>query len=212
MTQTITHAVPSLTTNVVVAPDATESGAPSVQEMNGSPQAQAPLVGIEGEETIWEGHYSFRNYLGRMSLGGLLTLGWVLLAVETWGLGRTGWALVTTILGVALAVFWVHLGFRLFRLYRSYSYRLTSRRLFVTTGFFHRRVDQVELIRLKDLYVRQSMIGNWLGVGTVVVITSEETLPKATLLGIKDPQRIMDLIWHHTRLEQDRKTNRIAQV
>ena len=82
----------------------------------------------------------------------------------------------------------------------------------MTTGFFQRRVDQLELIRIKDVYIQQSMIGDWLGIGNVVLISSEQTLPKAYLLGIDDPRRIMDLIWHHMRLEQDQKTNRINPV
>ncbi|HJZ94420.1 MAG TPA: hypothetical protein VKE40_26385 [Gemmataceae bacterium] len=68
------------------------------------------------------------------------------------------------------------------------------------------------MLRLKDLYVQQSMIGRWLDVGTVVVVTSEVTLPKTALIGIEQPQRVMDLIWHYTRLEQDRKTSRIDRV
>ncbi len=67
-------------------------------------------------------------------------------------------------------------------------------------------MDQIELIRIKDVYIQQSMIGDWLGIGNVVLISSEHTLPKAYLLGIEDPRRLMDLIWHHMRLEQAQKT------
>jgi hypothetical protein len=73
-------------------------------------------------------------------------------------------------------------------------------------------VDQVELVRVKDLYVRQSWLGSWLNVGTVVLISSEATLPKAILLGIEEPRRVMDLIWHHTRLERDERTSEVNRV
>ena len=73
-------------------------------------------------------------------------------------------------------------------------------------------MNQLELIRIKDVYIQQSMAGDWLKIGNVVVISSEQTLPKAYLLGVDDPRRIMDLIWHHMRLEQNLKTNRINPV
>ena len=56
------------------------------------------------------------------------------------------------------------------------------------------------------------MIDQRLDVGTVVVISSEPTLSKAAVFGIDRPEIIMDLIWQHTRREQDRKTTAIEQV
>ena len=94
----------------------------------------------------------------------------------------------------------------------SHHYRLSSRRLFVRTGLIRRRLDQVELLRVKDVYVTQSLMGTWLGIGHVVVISSEQTLPRATLYGIEQPRHVMDLIWLQTRGELDRKTSRIEHV
>src|SRR5262245_18315611 len=134
MTQSTAPAAPPLTSNEIVAPDATESGVPSAPQTNGSAQnPEVPPVGIEGEETIWEGQYSFRNYLGRIRRVGLLSLVWVGLVVATWGRVRSGWEFLTIIVGACLLIFWVHLGFRLLRARRSHSFRLTSRRLFVST-------------------------------------------------------------------------------
>ena len=172
--------------------------------------------GIEGEETIWEGHYSGRNFIGRLLFGALLAVLWVVLAFGGWwstrGNPASGWSFWTIAGGIVVLVYWANLGYRYLRARRGHHYRLTNRRLFVTTGFFSRRVNQVELLRIKDVYIQQSMIGDWLGIGNVVVITSEQTLPKAYLLGIDEPRRIMDLIWHHMRLEQSTKTDRVNPV
>ncbi len=70
------------------------------------------------------------------------------------------------------------LAFKFFRVRRNHYYRLTTRRLFLTTGLFHRRVDQVELVRIKDLFVRQNLISAWLDVGTVILISSEADPPQ----------------------------------
>jgi membrane protein YdbS with pleckstrin-like domain len=207
--------VESLTNGpVIVAPGAPGAIVQPVDpEIEESKAEDTPGPGIEGEETVWEGHYSGKNFLGRIAFGGLLVALWLfLISYLNWGGQGGGWSAWTIAGGLIVLAYWVNLGYRYLRAYRGHHYRLTNRRLFVTTGFFSRRVDQVELIRIKDVYIQQSMIGDWLGIGNVVVITSEQTLPKAYLLGINEPRRIMDLVWHHMRIEQSAKTERINPV
>jgi hypothetical protein len=195
---------------VIVSPSAPEAFIQPRATQNdeaSTPEAAAP--GIEGEETIWEGNYSSKNFLGRILIGGLLTLGWLYLAFRTFGADSTVSSIWVTGFGIVVLFYWLNLGFRYFRAYRGHHYRLTTRRLFVSTGFFRRRVDQIELIRIKDVYLQQSMIGDWLGIGNLVLISSERSLPKAYVLGIDDPRRLMDLVWHHMRLEQAQETERV---
>lgn len=172
--------------------------------------------GVDGEETVWEGHYSWRNFIGRMIFGGLLVAAWILLLVDSWHAASAGrenaWSFWLYVGSIVVLFYWMNLGYRFLRAHRGHHYRLTNRRLFVTTGFFSRRVDQIELLRLKDVYIQQSMIGDWLGIGNLVLISSEQTLPKAYLLGIDQPREVMDLVWHHMRAEQTQKTSRINPV
>jgi uncharacterized membrane protein YdbT with pleckstrin-like domain len=148
----------------------------------------------------------------RAIVAGLLTVVWAVLAWDARGQFRSDYRFLAMVLGIAALVFWAYLGLRILRARYSHHYRLTTRRLFVSSGLFRRRVDQIELIRIKDLYVQQSMINQWLDVGTVVVISSEPTLSKASVFGIDRPRLVMDLIWQHARCEQDRKTTAIEQV
>jgi membrane protein YdbS with pleckstrin-like domain len=198
---------------VIVSPSTPKAFIQSETTPNGEAQApEAAAPGLAGEETIWEGHYSSKNFIGRVLFGGLLTLAWLYLAFRTWGASSNFSSVWATGLGIVVVLYWLNLGYRYFRAYRGHHYRLTTRRLFVTTGFFQRRVDQIELLRIKDVYMQQSLIGDWLGIGNVVVITSEKTLPKAYLLGIEDPRRLMDLVWHYMRLEQNQLTDRVEPV
>ena len=132
-------------------------------------------------------------------------------AVATWVFGYSGLEFLAWSSGVVLLIFCFLTGLKLFRVMHSYHYRLTSRRLFVRTGV-RRRLDQVELLRVKDVYVTQSLISSWLGIGHVVVISSEQTLPRAVLYGIEQPRHVMDLISLQTRGEFDRKTCRVEHV
>ncbi len=115
-------------------------------------------------------------------------------------------------LGAATLLFWLLTGLKIFRTIHSHNYRLTARRLFIRTGLIRRRIDQIELLRVKDVFVQQSLLGKWIGVGHVVILSSEHTLPRATLYGIDRPRHVMDLIWLRTRAELDQNTARVDQV
>lgn len=196
---------PDLTTNVVVTQDLSTSGAVTVAAGQAARGAdETPPGGTVGENLVWEGRYSVRNFLVRTIAAVLLTVICALLAFDVWGLGRAGYQFLAILAGIAAVTFWAYLGIKAIRASHSHHYRLTTRRLFVSSGWFRRRVDQIELVRIKDLYLKQTMMNHWLNVGTVVVVSAEPTLPKAALLGISQPQLVLDLIWQNVRREQDR--------
>jgi Bacterial PH domain len=208
------HNDPFTTNNLIVAPGEVPGVIPGVSakpEESPTPQAGSSS-GIEDEQTLWEGRYSAKNFLGRTIFGAFCLIAWLALALATWGFGYSALAFLTYVTGGAVLLYCCVTGSKFLRARRNYFYRLTSRRLFLTTGFFHRRVDQVELVRIKDLFMRQTLVGSWLDVGTVTLVSSEQTLPKAVLLGIEGPHRVRDLIWHHTRLERDRRTTEVERV
>src|SRR5690242_1913521 len=115
----------AMTSNVIIAPAAARPILAEVSaEAAGAHTSEAAGPGIEGEETVWEGRYSPRNFLGRVLLGALLTLGWILLAGYTWGMGHRDLGFWTGILGIGLLAFWGYLGYRYLRAFRSHHYRL----------------------------------------------------------------------------------------
>lgn len=204
------------TTNVMVAPGISTSvsavavpGVSGIQAEHGS--TESPTGGVESESTVWEDRYSLWNFLVRAIVAVLLAALWLGLAIEVWS-GRTDFEFLKVMVAIGAMAFWVYLGYKVIRAWSSHHYRLTTRRLFVSNGFFRRRVDQIELKHVKDLYVQQTMISHWLNVGTVIVVSSEQTLPRASLVGVNRPQYVMDLIWQNTRREQDEKTTAVEQI
>jgi membrane protein YdbS with pleckstrin-like domain len=194
------------------------------------PQAMAPIVpgapanagdptdpingiGIEGEEDVWEGRYSYRNFLGRISLRIVLSLAWFVLAVYTWGYDHTNLNIVAVIFGVVVLAMWFGLVILLMQARLGHHYRLTTRRLFVSTGVFQHERDQMELLRVQDVFTRQQTLADrLLGLGTVVVVPSDKRLPTLNILGVDDPKAIMDLVWHHARAEQDQRNVRVEAI
>jgi membrane protein YdbS with pleckstrin-like domain len=170
-------------------------------------------TGTEGEVVVWEARYSKRNFIGRIATRTLLTIAWVVLATETWGWHHSELTWLTWS-GLGLVVLlWLALAIRIVQAHYSHYYRLTNRRLFVSTGMMNRRRDMMELLRVKDVYTRQqSLMERWLSLGTVVVVPGEKELPTFFVAGVDDPKQVMDLIWHYARSERDQRSVKVDHV
>jgi len=194
-------------------PDPQGTTPAAVQTMAEETEAEGENApGVEGEHVVWEARYSLRNFIGRAILRTALTLGWIALATYTWGQGHPNAAPVTIGLGVVLGLVWLAFLYRIIKAYYGHSYQLTNRRLFVATGLMRRRRDQMELLRIKDVFTRQTLIDRWLGLGTVVVVSTESALPTFYLAGVNDPERVMDLVWHCARAEREGKTVQLENM
>jgi len=170
-------------------------------------------AGIEGEEVVWEARYAMRNFIGRVAFLIVLTVAWLALAVYTWGYRtENDLGVLTGIAGGIVALFWLMLVYRMLQAHFGHYYRLTTRRLFVSTGLMRRRRDMMELLRVKDVYTRQSLTERWLSLGTVVVVSTERDLPTFYITGVRDPKEVMDLVWHHARAERDHRSVKVDKI
>ena len=170
-------------------------------------------TGVEGEVDVWQARYSKRNFIGRLAVLIVLTVAWMALASWTWSQNPVRTATLTWIALGVLVFLWLALGYRMIQAHYSHYYRLTNRRLFVSTGMVHRRRDMMELLRVKDVFTRQqSLLDRWLGLGTVVIVPGEKELPTFYLAGVDDPKQVMDLIWHHARSERDQRSVKVDSV
>ena len=185
------------------------------QNVGTSTQEEATGVGVEGETVVWEAHYAYKNFLGRFIWGAVFAVAWLVLAYYTWGRKRDPddnfWVL-TALAGIALAIYLLALLRRVILARYGHYYKLTNRRLFVSTGLFARRRDQMELLRVQDVYTKQTLTQRWLALGSVVVVSTEPHFPILYLTGVDDPKGVMDLVWHHARSERDRRSVKVDQI
>jgi len=169
--------------------------------------------GIEGEQIVWEARYAMKNFIGRVVGRSLATVAWIGLAVYAWEYNnQVALRALTIVLGVVLLLFWLGLIYRIVYARYGHYYRLTTRRLFVSTGLMQRRRDQLELLRIKDVFTRQRLTERWLTIGTVVVVPDDAQLPTFYLAGVDDPKGVMDLVWHHSRAQREGKTVQVDHV
>ena len=73
------------------------------------------------------------------------------------------------------------------------SYTLTDKRLIVISGIVTKHVDEIELFRVTDSTVRQSMIDIWANLGSVRV-TSEDLTGTIRMVKVPDPNHLRETL------------------
>ena len=94
---------------------------------------------------------------------------------------------------------------------KSLSYRLTTQRLFVRKGLISKRVEEIELFRVKDVTVNQGIIQRMLGFGTIIVLSSDDSTPKVVLMGVPKPNDVKEEIRTHYRAARKREKVRATE-
>lgn len=154
------------------------SGVPS--ETRGSNTATP-----SSEEPLWSGRPSQWLNLGSWAalFGGAIAAVAVLTTVSNWG-----W------LAAALAIVplpWA--GWRWLRL-RLTRYELTRERIRVRSGVFTRHLEEIEIYRVKDTELTLAFWQRLVGIGTVVIHSSDQTRPILPLAGIAGPEQVRESI------------------
>ncbi len=80
------------------------------------------------------------------------------------------------------------------------NYAVTSQRLTLETGVFKRQLEEIELYRIKDTLLSRSFIQRMLGLGTVTVISSDESMPRLVIPWIKDPADVRQRLRENVEL------------
>ena len=117
---------------------------------------------------------SFRSSTFGWLRGTLAGVGTVLLGIAGFGvmIGKAGdwgaWPLAATGLAVLIVLWkWLqNMGAR---------YDVTEQRLIIRRGIFFKSIDEIELYRIKDVRMDFTLLGQWAGIGTVCLASSDET-------------------------------------
>ena len=94
----------------------------------------------------------------------------------------------------------------------SVHYKLSNQRLQHENGLLWRTVDRVELIDIDDVTYRQGPVERLLGVGTIVIASSDTTNPELQLPGIEHVSKVADMIDDARRKERRSRGLHIESV
>jgi membrane protein YdbS with pleckstrin-like domain len=116
------------------------------------------------EEVIWEGRPTWKAWAG------------------TW---IAGWVFLPILVGGFLLLsVWIQM--------RSKRWKLTSRRIEIESGLLARRVDTLELWRVRDVEFRQSLMDRLAGVSSISVTAHDGSYPVLNVRGLPADRAIYD--------------------
>ena len=90
-------------------------------------------------------------------------------------------------------------GIRIAAVILGTRYRLTTERLFVERGLIRQTIDQTELIRVDDVRVRKLMVDRILGLGSIDVLSTDQTDPRVVVTGVAEADKVAEMIRRHMR-------------
>lgn len=158
--------------------------------LQGDPAALAngaPARPMEPARPIFEGSPSWKASLPRYAGVALLGLaglaGGVIGAMSAppWG------ALVGALTVVSLGLF-AAMEFRR----RAMHYRVTTRTIDIESGMLNRKIDTLQLWRVRDVEFRQTFSQRLFGVGTIRLLTHDALNPEVILAGVADARNVFD--------------------
>lgn len=163
--------------------------------------------GEDPEDDIWEGSFSHLAMIGTWISGAVMTVALLVVGLLA---AMSGTAWMWMIAGIGL----MWLGMAAWYGYRRLSihYTLTSQRLVTESGLLWRRYDRVELIDIDDVTYRQGPIERLLGIGTILVSSSDRTTPELELPGIEHAGEVADAIDDARRKERRNRGLHIESV
>ena len=161
----------------------------------------------EPEKELWQGGYSPRALIGGWFITSLITV--ILLVGAIWAnFGRTLWYIVV----FAILASWLYLLLVLAYRRSSVRYLLTNQRFVHEKGFLRRVTDRVDVITIDDITFTQGVLERLVGVGTIMLISSDRTHPKLIMPGIENVKEAADIIDNARRSERRRRGLHIEQV
>ena len=158
--------------------------------LNGSAPAPGGAATPEGGRDIyagtpswkaWYGTYSLVALLAALGLAGAIVLG----AVAAQPVAA---AVVGTVLALAAAALLVSVELRR----RATKYRVTTRTIDIEEGVLARRINTLQLWRVRDVVFEQSLTQRMLGVATIRLVAHDDTSPKVLLAGLTNGREVFE--------------------
>ena len=153
----------------------------------------------EPEQELWKGRFSGKAQghwwvLWFLAMPALVFL-WFKVPDDVKNGPYARWVFVAAAVIPVLLIVWSLMVEKL-----STRYRLTTHRLFKEDGFLSRHLNEIELVRVDDVAVRQNVVQRIFNVGIVTVIAPhDQTEPRMELVGIENPIEVKEMIRNNVR-------------
>ena len=169
---------------------------------------QPNAIVYSGRPTLWAIAWDFVKGAAILSAA-ILIIAWHIERISWLGFSYQSIAVVgkyRVLLGLGLIIV---IGLILF--YKAWKIRMTHYevspdRIEYGEGIFDRRVDNLDMFRVVDIKLRRNVLDCVVGVGTVILTTTDKSHPEFEFKKIKNSHELYDTI-KKAALSADRRTN-----
>lgn len=162
--------------------------------------APVPAPAHPTEVTLWKGYTSQWVYFWTYAACVLLA------AAALAGIPFTGGF---SAIGLVIPIAW---GTIRWWTNRATFYELTTQRLRITHGILNRKLDEIELYRVKDYEMVQPLFLRMLGLGNITLLSSDVSTPTVALRAIAGVEAVREKLRTAVQSERDRKRVRALDV
>ena len=141
---------------------------------------------MENEKIIWQGNSSLISNFGSFMIGIILTL-----------------TVVGAIVGIPYII-WTYL------VIKNKKYELTQERLILRSGVLNKKIEELELFRIRDYSIEKPFIYNIFGVGNIILTSSDKNNPYIKLEALKDIEDLKNKIRNAVQIT--RKNNGVKDL
>src|SRR3954468_9739838 len=141
------------------------------------------------EEVYFEGSPLLRGDLGRLFIFAIIAA--ILVAIpilnsrfKWFAMPPWGW-----IVAIALAIICLIIPYLMIKAVR---YRITNYRVDFERGLLSKSIDTLELWHVEDIKFHQSMFERLMGVGSIAIVSHDDTTPQLALKGLPNPRVIFE--------------------
>ncbi len=88
------------------------------------------------------------------------------------------------------------------------KYVLTEEKLLITTGALSTKEEEIRLYRILDFTIHKSLFNRLFNVGTIEIHTADRSTPVYTLVGVKNPNVVKDMM--SEKVEEERRKKNVT--
>ena len=141
------------------------------------------------EEVYFQGSPMLRGEVGRVLGFTVFGLALIALPFVARAMSTTWWPwwVILALIVIGMLVIAIPM-----ILTRTIHYRISNYRIDYERGLFSKSIDTLELWHVEDIRFRQSFLDRILGVGTIEVISHDDTTPRLQLQSLPNPRPLFD--------------------
>ena len=145
------------------------------------------------EQIIWEGSQSQVLNFGIFILMGIISLIIIVLGAMFFPIA----AVLVLVPLIYIMIKWI--------VVRNHRYKVTTERIFYTTGIFSKKTEALELYRVRDVDMYEPFWQRLFKLGNIALTTSDKTSMNFLLKAVPNPAELMNNIRRHVEIRRDVK-------